>query len=62
MYLMLFREFLNTFDSVKLCTMHTAKGLEFMRVILPQFYQGMIPQSWVKNDEEMIQQRNVAMK
>ena len=46
---------------VKLCTMHTSKGLEFMRVILPQFYQGMIPQSWAMKDEEMVmQQRNVA--
>ena len=46
---------------VKLCTMHTSKGLEFMRVILPQFYQGMIPQRWAVNDEEeMIKQRNVA--
>ncbi|MBQ7864188.1 MAG: UvrD-helicase domain-containing protein [Lachnospiraceae bacterium] len=46
---------------VKLCTMHTAKGLEFMRVILPQFYQGMVPQSWALNDEEkLVQQRNVA--
>ncbi len=46
---------------VKLCTMHTSKGLEFMRVILPQFYQGMIPQSWAMNNEEaMAQQRNVA--
>lgn len=46
---------------VKLCTMHTSKGLEFMRVILPQFYQGMIPQSWAMKDEEaLMQQRNVA--
>lgn len=46
---------------VKLCTMHTAKGLEFMRVILPQFYQGMIPQSFALKDEEsLIKQRNVA--
>lgn len=46
---------------VKLCTIHTSKGLEFMRVILPQFYQGMIPQSWALKDEELlIQQRNVA--
>lgn len=46
---------------VKLCTMHTSKGLEFMRVILPQFYQGMIPQKWaVGNEEEMIRQRNIA--
>lgn len=46
---------------VKLCTMHTSKGLEFMRVILPQFYQGMIPQSWALNNEEALaQQRNVA--
>jgi len=46
---------------IKLCTMHTAKGLEFMRVILPQFYQGMIPQSWaIKDEETLITQRNVA--
>lgn len=46
---------------VKLCTMHTSKGLEFMRVILPQFYQGMIPQKWaLKDEEKMMQQRNVA--
>lgn len=46
---------------VKLCTMHTSKGLEFMRVILPQFYQGMIPQNWALRDEEkLMQQRNVA--
>ena len=46
---------------VKLCTIHTSKGLEFMRVILPQFYQGMIPQSWAMKDEEkLMQQRNVA--
>ena len=32
-----------------------------MRVILPQFYQGMIPQKWAMNDEEkLLQQRNVA--
>lgn len=46
---------------VKLCTMHTAKGLEFMRVILPQFYQGMVPQNWALKDEDLLaQQRNVA--
>lgn len=46
---------------VKLCTMHTSKGLEFMRVILPQFYNGMVPQKWAIGDEEkLIQQRNVA--
>ena len=46
---------------VKLCTMHTSKGLEFMRVILPQFYQGMIPQRWaIGNEEEMIRQRCIA--
>lgn len=46
---------------VKLCTMHTSKGLEFMRVILPQFYQGMIPQNWaVRNEEALMRQRNVA--
>lgn len=46
---------------VKLCTIHTSKGLEFMRVILPQFYQGMIPQSWsLKDEESLMQQRNVA--
>ena len=46
---------------VKLCTMHTAKGLEFMRVILPQFYQGMVPQSWACSDEEeMMRQRSIA--
>ena len=46
---------------VKLCTMHTSKGLEFMRVILPQFYQGMIPQNWaVRDEEKLMQQRNVA--
>lgn len=46
---------------VKLCTIHTSKGLEFMRVILPQFYQGMIPQNWAMKDEEkLMQQRNVA--
>lgn len=46
---------------VKLCTIHTSKGLEFMRVILPQFYQGMIPQAWALRDEEsLMQQRNVA--
>lgn len=46
---------------VKLCTMHTSKGLEFMRVILPQFYQGMMPQKWaLKDDEKLIKQRNVA--
>ena len=46
---------------VKLCTMHTSKGLEFMRVILPQFYQGMIPQNWALKDEEILmRQRNVA--
>lgn len=46
---------------VKLCTMHTAKGLEFMRVILPQFYQGMIPQNWaIKDEDALAQQRNVA--
>lgn len=46
---------------VKLCTIHTSKGLEFMRVILPQFYQGMIPQKAAMRDEEsLMQQRNVA--
>jgi superfamily I DNA/RNA helicase len=46
---------------VKVCTMHTSKGLEFMRVILPQFYQGMMPQNWaLKDEEKLIQQRNVA--
>lgn len=46
---------------VKLCTMHSSKGLEFMRVILPQFYQGMIPQKWAMNDEEaLMQERNTA--
>lgn len=49
---------------IKLCTMHTAKGLEFMRVILPQFYQGMIPQKWAlqakDSEEALAQQRNVA--
>lgn len=46
---------------VKLCTIHTSKGLEFMRVILPQFYQGMIPQYWALKDEELLmQQRNIA--
>ena len=46
---------------VKLCTIHTSKGLEFMRVILPQFYQGMLPQSWAMKDEELLmKQRNVA--
>jgi len=46
---------------VKLCTIHTSKGLEFMRVILPQFYQGMLPQRWAVDDEEqLIKQRNVA--
>ena len=46
---------------VKLCTIHTSKGLEFMRVILPQFYQGMIPQNWaIGNEETLMKQRNVA--
>lgn len=46
---------------VKLCTIHTSKGLEFMRVILPQFYQGMIPQKkGMQNEESLMQQRNVA--
>ncbi len=46
---------------VKLCTIHTSKGLEFMRVILPQFYQGMVPQNWAVGDEdEMMRQRNIA--
>lgn len=46
---------------VKLCTMHTSKGLEFMRVILPQFYEGMIPKKWAYEDEEkLIKQRNTA--
>lgn len=46
---------------VKLCTLHTSKGLEFMRVILPQFYQGMVPQNWARGDEEeMMRQRNIA--
>lgn len=46
---------------VKLCTMHTAKGLEFMRVILPQFYQGMVPQSWaIKDEDSLARQRNIA--
>lgn len=46
---------------VKLCTIHTSKGLEFMRVILPQFYQGMLPQSWAMKDEDILmKQRNVA--
>ena len=46
---------------VKLCTYHTSKGLEFMRVILPQFYQGMIPQLWaIKDDELLMRQRSIA--
>jgi hypothetical protein len=46
---------------VKLCTIHTSKGLEFMRVILPQFYQGMMPQGFaLKDEEKLMQQRNVA--
>ena len=50
-----------TEPGVKICTMHTSKGLEFMRVILPQFYQGMIPQNWALKDEEILmRQRNVA--
>ncbi|WP_026508371.1 3'-5' exonuclease [Butyrivibrio sp. MC2013] len=50
-----------TGPGIKLCTIHTSKGLEFMRVILPQFYQGMIPQNWaIKNEEKLMQQRNVA--
>lgn len=50
-----------TEPGVKICTIHSSKGLEFMRVILPQFYQGMIPQNWALKDEEILmQQRNVA--
>lgn len=46
---------------IKICTMHTSKGLEFMRVVLPQFYQGHIPFSKeVSDDEKLMQARSVA--
>ena len=54
-------EFSVTQPGVKLCTMHTSKGLQFTRVILPQFYQGMIPQKWaLDNEEDLVKQRNTA--
>ena len=46
---------------VKICTMHNSKGLEFTRVILPQFYEGMIPRSWAyKDEDELIRMRSTA--
>ena len=55
------KEFSIRTPGVKLCTIHSSKGLEFMRVILPKFNEGHIPNYMATKDEDiMTNQRNVA--
>lgn len=50
---------------VKLATIFSAKGLEFVRVIIPRFEEGIIPKLFEKTDEDLIREelvktRNIA--
>ena len=50
------QEFSLSKPGVKLATIHSAKGLEFHRVIIPQFEEGKLPKIFEKTDEELIQE------
>lgn len=54
-----------TTPGVKLATIYSAKGLEFVRVIIPQFEEGRLPRNIETTDaelyeEEMMKARNLA--